>query len=289
MEHPDEPLAGYVDGSCSAEERREVEAHLAVCSQCRDELALARGARIALASLPEMEAPGLAAGGLDALRRAGISPVGEGPAEEPPQPVTTPAGVGAGDEVAARREAGRDEARWRPRWRVSWTALAGAAAVLALVAVVPLVLTRGGGSKSPSGLRGQAAASPRAGASYAPVLDVSSDYHQESIQALARRLGEQARSGALKEAMGSGAPAPSAQGPPARLAAVPAAAVVQCLIQATGLPADTAPAYLEVATYRGTPAYVAAVQTVAGSRSHLRVYAIGSQDCRFLYEADQPL
>jgi hypothetical protein len=66
MTHPEELLAGYVDGSLSTQDRAAVESHLASCDLCRGELALARGARSALSSLEEIPAPaGLTQGAID--------------------------------------------------------------------------------------------------------------------------------------------------------------------------------------------------------------------------------
>jgi len=290
-EHPDELLAGYVGGSASSDERRTVEAHLAGCSQCRDDLALAMAARTALASLPQLDAPGLAAQGVEALR-AGATRPPEEPAGKQTKRVPVTAGVtaGASDELADRRGAKR-EAGQRRRWQVSWAALAGVAAVLAVLAVVPLVLNRGGPSKSGGALQPRAASPGTETANYPPVLDRSSAYDQASLQALARQLGEEARRGAFKENSTTAASplAPSMAGTTPRLAGVSAPAVVRCAVHGAGLPAGTIPVYLEAATYQGTPAYVVAVLTEGGNRSHLRVYAVGRQDCSFLYEADQPL
>jgi Putative zinc-finger len=67
-EHPHELLAEYLDGELPPARRSEVEAHLASCPTCADEVALAREAREALGALPEVPAPtGLA---LDLRRRA---------------------------------------------------------------------------------------------------------------------------------------------------------------------------------------------------------------------------
>lgn len=269
MEHPDELLAGYVDGSASSEERRAVEAHLADCTQCRDEVALASTARAALMTLPEVEAPGLTARGLEGLQRGDEELVG----------------VGAGDELAARREARREDARGFRRWRISWAALAGAAAVLAVLAVVPLVLSRGGGDLQTGG------PTPESGAAFAPdlakrypdVVDLGSNHDQASIRSLAERLGAQASG---KKATGPSSLSGDSSG---RAAEVAATEVVRCVLEATGLPPETIPVYLEVATYRGTPAYVAAVQTEGAARGHLRVYTVSRQDCTFLFLADQPL
>jgi anti-sigma factor RsiW len=248
-EHPDELLAGYVDGSASPEERRAVDAHLAGCSECRGDLALAGAARGALASIPELEAPGLADSGIDALRsRDGA------------------------DELAERRETTR-----RRQWQVSWAALGAAAVVLALFVVVPLALNGDSGG-GPASLNAPAA-SPEVTASYPPVRDRGFDYNQGSVLALARRLAVQTRRGERGDVLTSGEEASDAS----------SSLVVQCLAQATGLPGDTVPVYIERARYRGTPAFVVAVLSEGANRSHLRVYAVSQQDCTFLFEADQPV
>lgn len=273
MEHPEELLAGFVDGSASPQERLAVQAHLADCSRCRDEVALATRARTALMTLPEVEAPGLAARGLEGLRGGEAEPVSV-----------------AGDELTARREAKTGEARELRRWRISWAALAGAAAVLAILAVVPLVLSRGGGDlRTQSDAAPTPAAAPDLAERYPPVFDLGSNYDQASMRALARRLGEQARTASGKEATAPGAETPLLGGASPRLAESPATDVVRCVLQGTGLPPETIPVYLEVASYRGTPAYVAAVQTESATRDHLRVYTVSQQGCTFLFLADQPL
>jgi hypothetical protein len=57
MTHPEELLAGYVDGTLSAQERAAVEAHIAGCARCGREIGLATSARSALRSLEEVPAP----------------------------------------------------------------------------------------------------------------------------------------------------------------------------------------------------------------------------------------
>lgn len=253
-EHPEELLAGYVDGSASAEERRSVDAHLAGCSRCRDELALAGAARAAIRSLPELEAPGLAAGGIEGLRAA------------------------RGDELAAQRERRR-----RRQWQASWVAIGAAAAVVTLFVVVPLAMNRDGGGTPGAALAPTDVSAESA--KYPPVLQRSFDYNQASVLALARRLADQAREGQLLS--GSDRPTRMSGAPKALDAST--AEIVECAARAIGLPRDTVPVHLERATYRGTPAFVVAVLNEGGTRPHLRVYAISQQGCTFLFEADQPI
>ncbi len=101
MTHPEELLAGYVDGTLTEPERAVVDAHLASCPVCREEVELARGAVTALASLEEAAVPFGVTG-----------------------PVLAEAG---------RRFERRRDAVWQ---RVQWAAGAAVAAALVLVVVV---------------------------------------------------------------------------------------------------------------------------------------------------------
>jgi anti-sigma factor RsiW len=267
-EHPDELLAGYADGSASPDERHTVETHLVSCSQCRDELVLARTARAALTSLPELEAPGLTVGDLEALQSAG-----------PPR---------AADEVAAQREA--RQIRRQRQWKASWVALGGVAAVLALFAIVPLVLNRGSGLKQATGGSARPTAAPNAEAAlYPQVRDRGIDYDQAAVRALAQQLAK--TPGGVRTSGDSATPSytPLFAVPSGRVTGLDSSRVVQCAIRGAGLPANTVPQYLEIARYRATPAYVVAVLTKGGSKSHLIVYVVSQEDCTFLFEADQPL
>jgi hypothetical protein len=57
MTHPEELLAGYVDGTLSSQERAAVEAHVAGCAKCSREITMASSARSALRALDEVPAP----------------------------------------------------------------------------------------------------------------------------------------------------------------------------------------------------------------------------------------
>jgi len=56
-DHPEELLAGYTEGSLGADERARVEAHLATCELCQEEVDLAAEGLTTLSSLPELEPP----------------------------------------------------------------------------------------------------------------------------------------------------------------------------------------------------------------------------------------
>lgn len=57
MNHPGDLLSAYLDGELSPEDRVGVDAHLAGCGDCRDELGGIAGARAAVRALPMLEPP----------------------------------------------------------------------------------------------------------------------------------------------------------------------------------------------------------------------------------------
>ena len=85
MNHPDALLAEYVDGALAEGERPIIERHLDICERCREEVALARAARSALASVAEAPAPGDLgdAAIAEARRRAAGAPAAVAHAEKP--------------------------------------------------------------------------------------------------------------------------------------------------------------------------------------------------------------
>ena len=118
MSHPDALLAEYVDGALAEGERAAVERHLASCERCRDEVALARAARAALASVPETPAP---------------------------------SDLGAAAIAEARRRAGSHPAAGAPPGRPAWYRWAGAAAgIAAALLVVALILPHVGNAPATS-------------------------------------------------------------------------------------------------------------------------------------------
>ena len=120
MTHPEELLAGYVDGTLTQPERAVVDAHLDSCETCRDELHLARAAVVALGFLEEVPVP---------------------------FGVTGPVLAEAGKRFERRRDV-----VWQ---RVQWVAGAGVAAALVLV----VALNMGGERASDLGAAAPDAAS----------------------------------------------------------------------------------------------------------------------------------
>lgn len=73
--HPEDLLTEYVDGTLGPQDRARVEAHLAECAICSEEIAAAREVRTALATLPEREEPaGLAFRAIKESRRRPARP-----------------------------------------------------------------------------------------------------------------------------------------------------------------------------------------------------------------------
>lgn len=131
MTHPEVLLAGYVDGTLEGQERAVVDAHLASCTTCREEVELARAAVAALATLEEVPVP------------LGVT-----------GPVLAEAG---------RRFERRRAVTWR---RIQWAA--GSAAAAALVLVVALNLNLGSSPEEATVAADAGAATGAVGAAAAP-------------------------------------------------------------------------------------------------------------------------
>jgi len=132
MTHPEDLLADYVDGTLPDEERAVVDAHLATCAACREDVVLARAAVAALSTLED---------------------------EPVPFGVTGPVLAEAGRRFERRRSA-----LWG---RVQWVARAAAAAALVVVVAINLDLGgRNGSDDAAAG--GVTAATGAVGAESAP-------------------------------------------------------------------------------------------------------------------------
>jgi len=252
MTHPEEQLAAYVDGSASPPERDAVEAHLASCALCREELELARSARSVLSVLPELEAPGLAADGLAALRR-------------PPEPIPI------------------RESRARTWERLAWgTGLAAAAAIAAVFLVMSGFLSDGDGDF-------EAAGPAATSAPEQAVVQQGGDHTADSLAALARSLAAEAR--AAEDSDTGTVLRGDEAGAPAATRAAAAEEIVDCVQRGAGLGPGVQPSYLEEATFQGAPAYIGAflVPGAGDSPGHLELVAVSRGECQPLYFARETL
>jgi len=170
MTHPEELLAGSVDGSLTDLDRTRLDSHLETCSRCRAELEAAGAARDALRHLPDPEVPDLAAA------------------------------------VVAELESAHATAPAAPRW-YRYAGIA-AAAVIAVAVVVSLPKV-GSGPSADRGAAGTSEAAPTLGQAdtlSGLTLELqTTDYDTAAVQALA---GEAARVAPPTEAAGSAASAP---------------------------------------------------------------------------------
>ncbi|MEW6059598.1 MAG: zf-HC2 domain-containing protein [Actinomycetota bacterium] len=223
MTHPEELLAGYVDGTLTEDERTVVDTHLKSCETCRGEVVLATGAVAALAELRD---------------------------EPVPFGVTGPA-------IADfERRAARARTPWW-RARVHWVAgLAAAAAAIALLAVALPHVGREAGDERAG--QGRLAAQPTTiaeggapGEFAAPVpLEVQDvDYGDAvKLQALAEET-------AALRGQDLSAPVPS---PTTSNKAATAETAMSCVAEAAGdgLTANDTLVRLIQAKFGGKPAYL---------------------------------
>jgi Putative zinc-finger len=220
MTHPEELLAGYVDGTLSTEERAVVDAHLSACERCRREIADARVAISALQRLPEVPAPSDL--GVRAMTELGS----------------------AGGDVRRAPPA--------PRWQ-RWAAPAVAAAALLLVATLVLPKIGGGDATSADGASASEAAAPTFGSgTSAPLELISEDYQPDTLGALASDAAAKLTSGAAgaqPEASGTGSA-------PARTAGPGAAARATACIQRAFEQVPGTQIRLIRAKFQGQPAYI---------------------------------
>lgn len=279
--HPDELLAGYVDGTAAPAERRIVEEHLAACATCQEEIELAGAARAALVALPELGAPGLAEAGVASLRRAAFHKVPD-PDQAVPEAVIYPERAASGTRRQRSGRSGR---------RMSWPQLVAAAAVVAVLAgviAVPLLRAGGGATKSAEGPQ---AAAPQPTTALL-LIDRGANYTPQTLDALAASITTSAR-GSLAELGVSPGPRFGAFQNPSALAsdafvrdATVATTALSCLQSGGGTPADAQPIYLERATVLGTPAYVGAF-FVPVAKLNIMLVAVSQDRCQPLYSVRQ--
>jgi anti-sigma factor RsiW len=250
MTHPEELLAGHVDGTLSAQERAVVEKHVAGCARCSREIELATSARSALRSLPEVPAP------------AGI---GSPAIQEASGSRAAPAADGA------------------PRWyRVGGFVAAVAAGLLVLTLVLPHV---GQNDDPRSGDQRALSASERdteAGKLFAASgIEIQhEDYDNTSLTALITSLA------AADSSAGSGAASAEASAPQA-LATGSQAQVnkaLACIVQSA--PEETGDLKRLIrARFEGTPAYLALFTEGPGAgqpADRAIIWVFATDDCRIL-------
>lgn len=180
MTHPEDLLAGYVDGTLSGADRTSVDAHLQACAPCRAQVELAQTGRAALRRVPDPDAPDLA-----------------GP-------------------VTARIDAEGERAAGTPRW-YRYGGIA-AAALIAVAIVVWLPKIGPGPSEDRASSAADAAAPTVGGAETLSglVLELQrTDYDTGAVQALAgeaaRLVPSEAAGAAGATAAPAGTPAQSAR------------------------------------------------------------------------------
>lgn len=249
MTHPEELLAGYVDGTSPAGERATVDAHLPECPRCRLEVALAASARSALGSLAEMPAPsGVAA---RALQEAGGAP---------PQ-----------------RQAGGT-----PRWY----RIAGVAAAAAALLVITLTLPHiGHGATS---ISDAARSSEKAGGATVPAAAAAPsaieiqqvNYDNASLSALSESYaGPGAGAAVSTPTPGTTMTTAGATGTPAQTAKA-----LACIVKSA--PSETGqPTRLISARFQGTPAYLAVFLEGPGAGQPpdaVVVWVFAAKDCAIL-------
>jgi hypothetical protein len=271
-DHPHDLLAEYVDGALGPEQRASVEAHLASCPACRQEVAMAGQSRNALAALPEVPAP-------------------------------------AGVALRVRRQARRPSRT--SRWIAAAAAaavLAGAGAIVvtrALVGGQAEMGAAGGGAQGAPGPSGPAAedgertrtsepqalgAEAAADARAVVYLESDRDYDPAALAKLAPRLRAQATS-ALRRGF---AQTTQRFFDELRLDTVPPAArrAVRCASE--GLPPDqpATPFRIEAARFQGEPVYVAAFlrgPSPEARHDRLLLWVVTREGCDLRYFAAQRL
>jgi len=263
--HPEALLAGYVDGSAGERDRETVEAHLARCARCREDVAAAARGLEAARSLGPVDAPGLAAAITDA--------------------VTTEADLSSlSDRRAGSTRPGRSARADRPRWSRVTTRVAAAGGLAAVAAgtVALLVLVVGGHGSNLTGTGPRPAAAGRV-----KVVDRGHSYTTSDLVALAGRLATRYSGEAPLSAAARPAPSPSDTGfqaaSPANVPAGPAGQEATCLVRG-GAPTST-PVYLEVATVDGKSAFVGAylLSEGSGGPNHLALVAVARSSCQPIF------
>jgi hypothetical protein len=262
MTHPEELLSGYVDGTLPNEERAVVDAHLAGCATCLEEVELAGEALMALEALEE-------------------------------QPV--PFGVTGPVMAEAGRRFERRGAVWQ---RVQWGA--GLAAAAALVLVVALNLSGGNSgdlaNEPTDGSSEAGGGAPRAALAADETLPRLENqrgvsYSDSGIRLLAEDTAERS----AVDSSPTAEPDPGGVGDDVEFAAKNERGVALECLGTSGAPLDDPRERLDrliEAQYQGTPAYFAVfLESPGGGQppDSAIVWVVATRDCRILTLASLPL
>lgn len=270
MTHPEDLLADYVDGTLGERERAVVDAHVATCAVCREEVRLAGAARVSLAAL-----------------------------EDRPVPfgVTGPAITEAGRRFERRRVATWDRLRWA----------AGLAAAAALIVVVAVNVggedSREAATRAAGAGTGATAQAPRSSSGGVaerltfPGLEPQPGvtYDADGIRAVALHASDVVVAAQRAPAPAQEAQAPSPQAAQADSGAAayePPGPALRCVAQSGGPAVRARDALIRLieAEYEGTPAYIAVYAHGPGAGlppDHIVVWVVGTKDCRILTTASQ--
>jgi len=236
MTHPGPLLADYVDGSLAPQEAARIDDHLRTCAICREEVRLARAARHALEAITTPAPPaGLADAAIaEAERRATAR---------------------APDVTSLRSPASQRPRPSTPRW----LAVAGAAAAIALIALIVPKLGQPGSSPA-SFAAGAASDAANPAATTVEVQDV--DYGPDLVFRAAATYDSgfiaPATSAQVEgAAAGTATPITPLPGPDTAVKLAPErlSAATRCLDHAYNNQAGT-PTRVILARYDGVPAYL---------------------------------
>jgi hypothetical protein len=267
MTHPEENLAGYVDGTLGTDERAVVDAHLQTCATCREEVELARTAVQALGTLEELPVP-----------------------------------FGVTGTVLA--EAGRRFERRRSALlgRIQWAA--GAAAAAALVLVVAVNLNLGSGDDAGDAAAGATGATGADAGGGAPETSAAlesaflglerqdANYGDEGVRSLAVQTAAQERAAAPAAGVTAETGTTGAAEDSIRFVAPgPALACLRTAEAPVDDPEDALVRLIE-ARYRDSPAYLAVFLESPGAGQppdRVVVWVVAKGSCQILSGAQQTL
>jgi hypothetical protein len=275
--HPEELLAAYVEGTLGADERASVDAHLATCDRCTEEVELAGEARTALAGLSELEPPAGIPLAVRRQARPAISPKVLRVAGIAVAASVLAAGViygisnidlGAGGGAESSAPAAQGEAPEAPRPEDAG----------------------GGAGEADTATTSEAAADLRAAPALPTYLESRRDYDSDDLAPLARRLRDEAL-GALDAGVQRTAKTFFETFDPAAFT-VPVRQAIRCVLAEVPPEQLVVPFRIEAASFEGEPAYVAAFlqgPTPDEPYDRLVIWVVDREGCSLLSLASQLL